>query len=50
MDAPRVPRPDPDSYAAVITAVAIQFDYPKEAALVAPEVGKYTHECVSAAL
>ena len=36
----------PTGYAAVITAVAIEFDYPKVAALVAPEVGEYTHECV----
>jgi hypothetical protein len=40
----------PTGYAAVITAVAIEFDYPKVAALVAPEVGEYTHECVVAAL
>ena len=40
----------PTGYASVITAVAIEFDYPKVAALVAPEVGEHTHECVVTAL
>ena len=40
----------PTGYAAVITAVAIGFDYPKVVALVAPEAGEYTRECVVAAL
>ena len=40
----------PTGYAAVITAVAIKFDYPKVVAIVALEVGEYTHEYVVAAL
>ena len=40
----------PTSYTAVIMAVAIEFEYPTVAALVAPEVVEYTHECTIAAL
>lgn len=40
----------PSGYASVVKAVAIEFDQPDMAALIAPEVSNYTHEYIIAAL
>ena len=40
----------PTGYTAVITAAPIKFDHPNMTALMAPEIGEYTHKCLDAAL